>query len=88
MAALQAKAAGFEALDQMRHLFFGEGTLTIEGNVWTFPWETTEKDVTTYFRVVNTWTTPDHIDFRQEYSTDKTHWTLMAKGQDDRVGKN
>jgi hypothetical protein len=66
----------------------GKGTLRIEGNVWTFPWETTEKDVTTYFRVVNTWTTPDHIDFRQEYSTDKTHWTLMAKGEDVRVSKN
>lgn len=66
----------------------GKGTLTIEGNVWTFPWETTEKDVTTYFRVVNTWATPNHIDFRQEYSTDQVHWTLMAKGQDDRVSRN
>jgi len=65
----------------------GKGTLIIEGNVWTYPWETTEKDATTYFRVVNTFVTPDRIEFRQEYSTDKTHWTLMAKGQDVRVSK-
>ena len=65
----------------------GKGTMTIEGNVWTYPWQTTEKDVTTYFRVVNTWTTKDHIEFRQEYSTDKVHWTQMAKGEETKVGK-
>ena len=65
----------------------GRGTLIIDGNVWTFPWESTEKDVTTYFRVVNIFVTPDKIEFRQEYSTDKTHWTLMAKGGDIRVSK-
>lgn len=65
----------------------GKGTLIIAGNVWTFPWETTEKDTTTYFRVVNTFITPDKIEFRQEYSTDKVHWTVMAKGQDMRVSK-
>jgi len=58
----------------------GAGKLTIEGNVWTFPWEMTESGVTTYFRVVNTFTGPDHIEYRKEFSTDKTHWTLMAKG--------
>jgi hypothetical protein len=63
----------------------GKGTLTIEGNVWTYPWQSTEKDITTYFRVVNTFTSADRIEFRQEYSTDKIHWTLMAKGSDIRI---
>ena len=63
----------------------GNGRLEVSGNVWTFPWETTEGDVTTYFRVVNTFTTPDHIEYRQEFSTDKLHWTLMAKGTTIRV---
>jgi hypothetical protein len=63
----------------------GNGKLEVEGNVWTFPWQTSEGDVTTYFRVVNTFTTPDHIEYRKEFSTDKTHWTLMAKGTTIRV---
>ena len=63
----------------------GNGKLEVEGNVWTFPWQTTEGDVTTYFRVVNTFTTPDHIEYRKEFSTDKAHWTLMAKGTTIRV---
>ncbi len=58
----------------------GHGKLVIEGNVWTYPWEDTENGKTTYFRVVNTFTTPKTIEFRQEYSTDQKSWTLMAKG--------
>ena len=27
----------------------------IEGNTWTFPWSNTEAGKTTYFRVVNVW---------------------------------
>jgi hypothetical protein len=58
----------------------GHGKLVIEGNVWTYPWENTENGKTTYFHVVNTFTTPKTIEFRQEYSTDQKSWTLMAKG--------
>ena len=58
----------------------GSGRLLIEGNVWTFPWQVGEGDKTTYFRVVNVFTGPDTIEFRQEFSTDQAHWTLMAKG--------
>ena len=60
----------------------GHGKLVIEGNVWTYPWEDTKNGKTTYFRVVNTFTAPNRIEFRQEYSTDKQNWTLMAKGSE------
>ncbi len=65
----------------------GHGTMTMDGAVWTFPWQMTEGGVTTYFRVVNVWTGENRIEYRQEFSTDKTHWTLMAKGNETRVGK-
>lgn len=60
----------------------GHGKLVIDGNVWTYPWENTENGKTTYFRVVNTFTAPNKIEFRQEFSTDKQNWTLMAKGSE------
>jgi hypothetical protein len=63
----------------------GSGTLQIEGNVWTFPWQTGEGDKATYFRVVNVFQAAGKIEFRQEFSTDKTHWTLMAKGLENRT---
>ena len=58
----------------------GNGKLTIEGNVWTFPWQSTEGCTTTYYRVVNTFTTPRKIEYRREFSTDQVHWTVMARG--------
>ena len=58
----------------------GTGKLVIEGNVWTFPWQSTEDGATTYYRVVNTFTTPQRIEYRREFSTDQAHWTVMARG--------
>jgi hypothetical protein len=66
----------------------GKGKLVIEGNTWTFPWQTGEGDKTTLFRVVNVFLTPDKIDFRQEFSTDGTHWTAMAHGIETRAKSN
>ncbi len=63
----------------------GHGTMTIEGNVWTFPWQMTDAGVTTYFRVVNVFDGADRIEYRQEYSTDKTHWTAMARGSETKI---
>ncbi len=65
----------------------GSGKLLIEGNRWIFPWQTGEGTNTTWFRVVNTWDGEDRIEFRQEYSTDQVHWTLMGKGETKRSGK-
>ncbi|KAA6463148.1 hypothetical protein DYQ86_07430 [Acidobacteria bacterium AB60] len=59
------------------------GTLRIEGNTWTFPWQMPGKDgKTTYFRVVNVWLNPETIEFRQEYSTDQAHWTATMTGHE------
>lgn len=63
----------------------GKGSLLIDGNVWTFPWQITEGETTTYYRVVNTFVSHDRIEFRKEFSADKIHWTLMAKGADTRI---
>ena len=63
----------------------GSGKLEIRGSVWTFPWETKEAEKTTYFRVVNVFTAPDTIEFRQEFSTDKIKWTLMAHGEEKKI---
>ena len=61
------------------------GEVMIRGNVWMFPWQVTANGKTTYFRVINVWTSPDSIDYRQEFSVDRIHWTLMAKGREQRT---
>jgi hypothetical protein len=63
------------------------GRLQIVGNIWTFPWQVTERDSTVYFHVVNVFTSSDHIDYAQEFSTDNVHWTMMAKGSETRIAK-
>jgi hypothetical protein len=63
----------------------GSGTLLIDGNVWTYPWQGIEAGKTTYFQVVNVFTAPDRIEFRQEFSPDKVHWTVMARGMETRT---
>lgn len=64
----------------------GKGRLLIEGNVWTFPWQIQQGDKTTWYRVVNVFASADRIEFRQEFSEDNAHWTVMAKGVDTRTG--
>lgn len=61
------------------------GRVIIEGKVWTFPWQLTKAGKTTYFHVINTWTSQDSIEFRQEYSTDGKTWLPMAVGHEVRV---
>lgn len=65
----------------------GSGRLEIQGNVWTFPWESKEGEKTTYFRVVNVFTAPDTIEYRQEFSTDKVKWTLMGHGLETKTAQ-
>jgi hypothetical protein len=60
----------------------GSGKLVIEGNTWTFPWTSTEAGKTTWFRVVNVWSSPNAIEFRKEFSTDQVHWTRMTEGHE------
>ena len=62
----------------------GAGKLLIDGNQWTYPWQSGLGANTTYFRVVNLFSGPDKIEFRQEYSSDQVHWTLMGQGTETR----
>jgi len=66
----------------------GSGKLYIEGNVWTFPWQITEKEKTTYFRVVNVFSAPNRIEYRQEFSADNVHWTVTARGTEEKISDN
>jgi hypothetical protein len=62
------------------------GTLLVRGNNWIFPWE--DKDDAGkryYFQVVNTWSSPDTIEYRQEFSDDKVHWTVAARGHETKL---
>jgi len=61
------------------------GKLIIHGNVWTFPWETKENGKTTYFHVINVFTSVDTIEYREEYSMDKLHWYPMAQGYEKKI---
>ena len=61
------------------------GQLVVHGSVWSFPWEVVKDGKTTYFHVLNIWSTPDRIEFRQEYSADGERWTVMAQGHETRI---
>lgn len=61
------------------------GTLEIHGDTWIYPWESTEKGTTTYFRVVNVFKSPTSIQYRSEFSTDNQTWTPTATGTESRV---
>ena len=61
------------------------GTLIIQGNVWTYPWQQNENGKTTYFRAVNVFKSPDVIEYRQEFSQDQQHWRIAATGHEQRV---
>jgi hypothetical protein len=62
------------------------GRLQIIGNVWTFPWQVSQGESTTYFHVVNVFTSSERIEYAQEFSTDNVHWIAMAKGTETKVG--
>ena len=61
------------------------GTVLIDGGVWTFPGEQHKYGQVTYFRTVNIYNGNDSLDYREEYSTDQQNWTPMAKGHETRV---
>ena len=61
------------------------GTLEIHGDTWIYPWESTEKGITTYFRVINVFKSPTTIQFRSEFSSDKQTWTPTATGTEVRL---
>jgi hypothetical protein len=62
----------------------GTGKLVIKDNVWTFPWEDKDAQGKIYFQVVNVFTAPGRIEYRREFSRDQAHWTVMAKGHEEK----
>jgi hypothetical protein len=65
----------------------GSGKVVLDGSTWTFPWSSTEGGKTTYFRVVNVWSSATTIEYRQEFSTDQEHWTRMASGHEAKISE-
>jgi hypothetical protein len=61
------------------------GTVVIAGGVWTYPGQQTHLGQITYFRTVDIFSDNDNIDFREEFSSDNEHWTLMSQGHEARV---
>lgn len=60
--------------------------LTTDGKVWTYfakLKDTKGKEV--YLRNINTFTSPDVIDYEEDYSIDGVKWTIMDKGHETRV---
>lgn len=63
----------------------GSGVLIINGKTWIFPWSFKKKGKTIHFRVLNIWSSPRAIEFRQEFSNDGIHWTKMASGGEAKI---
>lgn len=61
------------------------GELIINGDTWTYPGQLTKLGQVTYMRTVNVFTSPDTIQYRQEFSVDQQNWTLMAQGTETRI---
>ncbi|HEX2668709.1 MAG TPA: hypothetical protein VHP13_10080 [Gammaproteobacteria bacterium] len=65
--------------------YASNGSLVVNGGVWTFPGQTHKFGQVVYFRTVNIYSDNDNLDYREEYSTDQQTWTLMAKGHEARL---
>jgi hypothetical protein len=61
-----------------------KGKLQIEGNDWYYPWDEEKNGVTVHFRVVNHFVGRDTIEYRQEFSSDETQWTVIGRGIEHR----
>ena len=61
------------------------GTLLVDGGVWTFPGQFHKLGQLVYVRTVNIYDGTDSLDFREEFSDDQVNWTVMSKGHETRV---
>jgi hypothetical protein len=60
--------------------------LTTDGKVWTYFAKLKDpKGKEVYLRNINTFTSPDVIDYEEDYSIDGVKWTPMDKGRETRV---
>jgi len=60
-------------------------TVVVDEKSITFPYDMQDNGKTVHMRIVNTFTTPDTLDFKQEYSEDGQKWVTMATGVEHRV---
>ena len=60
-------------------------TVVVDEKSITFPYDMQDNGKTVHMRIVNTFTTPDTLDFKQEYSEDGQKWVAMATGVEHRV---
>jgi hypothetical protein len=60
-------------------------TVVVDEKSITFPYDIQDNGKTVHMRIVNTFTTPDTLDFKQEYSEDGQKWVTMANGVEHRV---
>ena len=56
------------------------GEVMVDGKSVVFPWQINDNGKTVYMRIVNTFTSAESMDFRQEYSLDGKTWEAMATG--------
>jgi hypothetical protein len=61
------------------------GEVDVDGRTITFPWQINDNGKTVFMRIVNTFTSADAMDFRQEYSEDGKAWRSIATGVETRV---
>ena len=64
------------------------GEVIVDAKSFTFPWQIDDNGKTIHMRIVNTFTGPDTMDFRHEYSEDGQKWTAMATGIEKKVSAN
>ena len=76
------------------YAFFGIGRedkearttkLTIQDNVWTYADESVEAGKRVQFRTLNTFVSPNEVEWRSEYSEEGAHWIVMGEGRDTRL---
>jgi hypothetical protein len=61
------------------------GDVQVDGKTITFPWQINDNGKAIHMRIVNTFTSADSMDFRNEYSEDGKNWTAMATGIEHKV---
>ena len=61
------------------------GEVLVDGKSIVFPWQINDNGKTVWMRIVNTFTGPDSMDFRQEYSLDGKAFKPISTGVEHRV---
>lgn len=61
------------------------GEVLVDGKTIVFPWQINDNGKTVWMRIVNTFTSADTMDFRQEYSLDGKTFQSMSTGVEHRI---